>query len=116
MDGGAWRGRSWVDAEKEFASWSRGIGWVVGGGPITSRERTIGTRISEIAGGGGDHGKTSRALGIDLREHGYVDLADEAPAGPGQRSGVDAGGTGRGPRADQHHAVRGPVDRADLDP
>src|SRR6478609_8779518 len=54
------------------------MGWVVGGGPVTRGERTVNAGIGEIAGGGGDHGKTSRALGIDLREHGHADLADEA--------------------------------------
>jgi hypothetical protein len=41
-------------------------------------ERTVDPGIGEIAGGGGDHGKTSRALGSDLREHGHAGVADDA--------------------------------------
>ena len=69
----------WFAAETEFASSFGEIGrFVAGGGSVTHGERAVDPGIGEVAGGGGDHGKTARALGSDLREHGYVGAADEA--------------------------------------
>jgi len=54
------------------------IGRFVWGGAVTGGERPVDPGIGEVAGGGGDHGKTARALGKHLREHEHQRAVDDA--------------------------------------
>src|SRR5664279_4889025 len=60
MDRCSGRARSGFAAETPFASSFGEIGRFVWGGAITGGERAVDPGIGEVAGGGGDHGKTAR--------------------------------------------------------